>query len=333
MRPRILCLGCNRESARALCGLLSEDANVVAVGALPPTAASNTSDYCNLADIAAASELPCLPVTDANAPSWLDALEIHGIDCMFVLGWSQILTAETIVRFPVGVFGSHPSPLPEGRGRAPVPWTILEGRDSSAVTLFRMQPGVDDGPIVAQRNFPLPKRVTATELYELVSENLSAAFIALARQLETGMVAECLQDRSRASWRAGRSPRDGRIDFGAPAEAVDRLVRAITRPFPGAYSYFRDQKVIFWSSFPADGEALRRKGVIGQVLARSDTSVLVQCGDVPLWLSAPATESGETLRVPLGERFGYPIEDILHEMSQRIRALEKIVQGLYGKQT
>ena len=97
-------------------------------------------------------------------------------DYIFVLGWSQIFK-ENLLSIPNEfIVGSHPSPLPEGRGRAPVPWTIIQEKKESAITLFKMSKGVDSGEILVQKYFEVPTNSYASELYNVVAENLRDAF-------------------------------------------------------------------------------------------------------------------------------------------------------------
>ena len=290
---------------------------------MPSDKAGNASDYADLSIVAADHGIDWIPVTDANADDTLKAFEETEADMLFVLGWSQLLSAETIEAFPLDVVGSHPSELPYGRGRAPVPWTILENQRRSAVTLFRMTNGVDDGTILKQTAFDIPKHPTARILYDLVAETLALSFAELYGDFVAGRVTESDQDVERASWRAKRVPADGWIDFRAEAEAVDRLVRAVSDPFPGAYSYLEGERAVFHSSRLASGCDLRRKGVPGQVLARRKGMVLVQAGDAPLWLSEPSLPADRTVRLRLGDRFGFRIEDELHALRKRLEMLEQ----------
>lgn len=321
--PRIVCLGMNEESAAVIDALARIGARIVAICGLPAEAGGAASDYVDLSERARAFGVAWLPVTDINDSEVRAALAATQADALFVLGWSQLLTSQTIAVFPRGVVGSHPSPLPAGRGRAPVPWTILEDAGQGAVSLFRMTGGVDDGDILKQVLFDLPPRPTARDLYDLVKHHLAAAFCDLYRDLAAGHGPEgAPQNPSEASWRARRVPGDGWIDFRWAAEHVDRLVRAVSEPYPGAYAYLGDDKVIFHSTRPATGQDLRRKGVAGQILAIRSDWVLVQAGDVPLWLSAVWDQGN---RPRLGARFGYRVEDELHALRNRVAALERLL--------
>ena len=322
-KPKIICLGMNQESERAISALIHAGADICMIAGLPAAQATNVSDFVDHAELASQHGIAFLPVSSINDPETLEALRAVGAEMLFVLGWSQLLNAEAIELFPRGVIGSHPSELPNGRGRAPIPWTILEDLRSSAVTLFRMTTGVDDGVILKQTIFDIPDRPTARSLYNLVSERLALSFVELYEDFVVGKVDEIYQGVENVSWRAKRVPGDGWIDFRAEAEAIDRLVRAVSEPYPGAYSYLGGERAVFSSSLPASGNDLRRKGAPGQVLARRQGMVLVQAGDKPVWLSEPYLPTDRHVKLRIGDRFGFPIEDELHALRERIAILEQ----------
>jgi methionyl-tRNA formyltransferase len=322
-RPKIICLGMNEESEKTISALAAVGADIGAIAGLPAKDAAGVCDFVDHSKIASQLGVAFLPVSDVNAPETLAAFRANGADMLFVLGWSQLLSADAIETFPRGVVGSHPSELPDGRGRAPIPWTILEDLRRSAVTLFRMTTGVDDGAILKQTRFDIPNRPTARLLYDMVAVTLARSFADLYTDLATGQVTELSQNIERARWRAKRVPADGWIDFRAEAEAIDRLVRAVSEPFPGAYSYIEGERAVFHRSSLASGSDLRRKGMPGQVLARRQGMLLVQAGDAPLWLGEPSLPTDRPVRLRLGDRFGFQIEDELHALRKRLDLLEQ----------
>jgi methionyl-tRNA formyltransferase len=266
-------------------------------------------------------------ITDVNDAASHDCLRVAGMTHMFLLGWSQLLTDATLALATGGVFGGHPSALPFGRGRAPVPWTILQELDETAVSIFRATRRVDAGPIVYQRKFSVPPRVDARQLYDRCAAHLSDGFVALARSLRDGVAfEERPQNVENGTVRARRVPSDGLLDFSAPAADLDRLVRAVTKPSPGAYAYYGDDRVVVWKSEPTSGDS--RMGLCGQVLARSDDAVLVQTGDEPLWLSG-LERSGVTVlgsSFALGSRFGVAVQDEVVRLRREVARLSALLE-------
>ena len=193
-----------------------------------------------------------LKVRNINDPQAVDALRQARLDWLFIVGWSQIARAEVLGTAGQGVLGMHPTLLPTGRGRAPIPWAILKGLERTGVTLFRLDTGVDSGPVAGQVEIPLECDETATTLYTKVV----AAHRALIRdcwpKLANGGIKFTAQDESRASYWPGRSPEDGRIDLAGRADDAERLVRAVTRPYPGAFVDHGGVRYRIWAAQRCD---------------------------------------------------------------------------------
>jgi methionyl-tRNA formyltransferase len=226
--------------------------------ALPPALAvgydgsrAGASGYRDLGDLAERHGFPLARTADVNDPELVERIEALEPKLLYVLGWSQLVKPRLLSIPANGAAGTHPTRLPEGRGRAPIPWTILKGLRTTACTLFLLTEGVDDGPIVGQVELEVDAREDAGTLYakhraahlELVREHTAALLDGTAPTQE--------QDHAGATYWERRRPEDGRIDWTAPATDVDRLVRAVTRPFPGA---FTDSGAVIWRAEPADGD-------------------------------------------------------------------------------
>src|SRR5699024_4103765 len=113
-------------------------------------------------DLARAHDLPHVRACDINSEEVRQSLTAHAIDLMVVAGWSQQVHEQALADLSLGGVGLHPTPLPVGRGHAPIPWTILRGMSASAVTLHHLAAEAGAGDVVDQIWFDLPDDVTAT---------------------------------------------------------------------------------------------------------------------------------------------------------------------------
>ncbi|MHB1389950.1 MAG: formyltransferase family protein [Thermoleophilia bacterium] len=198
-----------------------------------------------------------LKTPHVNDKSVVSAIERHNLDWLFIIGWSQIAGKATLAAPKRGVLGIHPTLLPQGRGRAPIPWAILKGLDKTGVTLFKLDDGIDTGPIVDQLVIHLASDTTATELYQLVDK----AHIDLIKQVIPKLLSNRLtpvdQDDTLATEWPARQPEDGEIDLDGSAEEAERLVRSVTHPYPGAFIETEYKRYIIWSArvvdSPSDG--------------------------------------------------------------------------------
>jgi methionyl-tRNA formyltransferase len=262
-------------------------AEVVGVVTLPGPVDPNRSGQCSFDEVAARLGARLIETADVNAPETVSAVAALEPESIFVVGWSQLVREPFIATASTGVFGMHPSLLPRHRGRAPIPWAILSGLARTGVTLFEItDPTADSGAIVGQVEVAIGADETATSLYE----RLSAAHVDLIREciprLIAGTTDRVPQDERRASAWPKRVPADGIIDWETRAPYLYDWVRAQTRPYPGAFTFLGDEKVVVWRARPVDGS-----GPAGTVLeARADGPV-VACGEGALLLEeveAPA---------------------------------------------
>lgn len=322
-KPRIICVGSNIESEVVLRVLIKHKVNIVLLVTLPSKESDGVCDYVDLHPLCESNNIRTIDTKDINSVETCMQIKEESPDYIFVLGWSQIFKASLLNIPRKFVVGSHPSPLPEGRGRAPVPWTILQEKKKSAVTLFRMDVGVDSGDILLQKWFDIPKNASALTLYNLVVENLCNAFYEIHDRILSNNVEIIVQDISKATYRAKRTLSDGYIDFNKSAYDIEKLIRAVSEPYPGAYSYYQRQKVhIFRASLDNIPPYI---GVVGQILLRKKNSILVQTGDTPIWLSK-FTVKGEEISFTffkVGEKLGYDIEDELYTLNQEINKLKE----------
>ncbi len=155
----------------------------------------------------------------------------------------------------------HPTLLPRHRGRAPIPWTILTGLARTGVTLFEIVDATaDSGSIVGQVTLDVARDETATTLFARIAE----AHVELTRELVPQLLARTApripQDPTRASSWPKRAPADGIIDWETRAPYLYDWVRAQTRPYPGAFTFLGDEKVIVWGARPVELAEARARG-------------------------------------------------------------------------
>ena len=126
--------------------------------------------------------------------------------------------------------------LPIGRGRAAIPWAIIKGLNKTGVTFFKMDEGVDTGNILGQIEIDIDKKETSGTLYEKVNLAHEDLIKNIWPDLIENKLKHTVQDDKKATFWPGRKPKDGKI---IPKEMtinqVDRLVRATTKPYPGAF--------------------------------------------------------------------------------------------------
>ena len=214
--------------------------------------------------------IPLAKFRNVNEPASLDWLRQQDLDWLFIIGWSQIAHPGVLALLRRGAIGMHPTLLPEGRGRSAVPWAILKDLRVTGVSMFKLDAGVDTGPLLGQEEIRVEPRETATTLYGKVEQ----AHRTLIRRTWPLLVTDALQvvpqDHSRATVWPGRTPADGRLDLTMTVGCADRLVRAVTHPYPGAYFDEGSTRWRIWSAAPAidlptDADAMRLRFADGDL--------------------------------------------------------------------
>jgi methionyl-tRNA formyltransferase len=277
---------------------------VAAVVTLPRELAARHSDYADLSGDARAAGARLIPAADCNAVEVVDAIRAAEPDCVLVIGWSQICRPNLLAAASGRFIGYHPAPLPRLRGRAAIPWTILLDEKITASTLFWLDGGVDTGALLAQQFFHVAHDETAASLYERHLTALAELLSESLDRLKAGDAARRPQDERFATWAAKRTPEDGLIDWARPVKDIWRLVRAVGRPYPGAFTHLGDERLVIWAAEPVSAE--RHLGLPGQVVIREANGFVVRCGDggllVTEWRRAGGTQALPPLHGRLGGR-------------------------------
>ena len=266
-------------------------AEIVGVVTLPGPIDPNRSGQCAFDEVAERHGAVLIETTDINAEETLEAIGALDPELIFVVGWSQLVREPFLALAREGVFGMHPTLLPRHRGRAAIPWAILSGLARTGVTLFEIvDETADSGAIVGQVVVDIEPDETAETLFERISDAHVELIRELVPQLLSRTAPRSPQDPSRASSWPRRRPADGIIDWETRAPYLYDWVRAQTRPYPGAFTFLGDEKVVVWRARPVELEAAAPAGTI--VASRPEGPV-VACGEGALLLEEVETRAAE----------------------------------------
>lgn len=218
--------------------------------------AKSKSGRIYLDEIAKKYNIPLIKINNINDPEVIVALKKEEIDWLFIIGWSQIARKEILNTPRKGCIGMHPTLLPVGRGRAAIPWAILKGLHQTGVTMFKLDEGVDTGDIIGQGKIELDDKTTATQLYRKVNEMHIVLISRYWDDIVNDRITLTKQDETKATEWPGRRPEDGEIFHSMTMDEADKLVRAVTHPYPGAYYKAGDKIIRIWSARtdPVKGE-------------------------------------------------------------------------------
>jgi methionyl-tRNA formyltransferase len=279
---KVVFIGCVNFSYSALEKVVSlNDAKLV--GIITRRESPINADFRSLEPIAISKGIPCFFATGNNQhdmAAWLR--EVHP-DVIYCFGWSYLLRPEILSIPPLGVLGFHPAALPQNRGRHPLIWALALGLTGTASTFFFMDEGADSGDILSQRPVAISASDDAGTLYEKVTGIALEQIAEFTPQLASGQFPRQPQDHGQANYWRKRRATDGRIDWRMSAAGIHNLVRALTRPYPGADCTFEGRHIKVWKTAvsPRPGPANIEPG---KVLQTQGNTILVKCGEGALTL-------------------------------------------------
>ncbi len=195
-------------------------------------------------------------------------------DVVIVAAYGLFLPDE-VLRLPrLGCLNIHPSLLPRHRGPSPVATAILDGDETSGVTIMLLDEGMDTGPILAQRETRISADETAEELTERLFELGSELLVDTLDQWGREQIVPTAQNNDDASVTRRLQREDGRIDWSQSADSIARRVRAFT-PWPGTFTVWRGKTVKILRGSPVDGAL---SGTPGTVVRLDDSTIAVLTG-------------------------------------------------------
>lgn len=226
------------------------------------------ADQTDLAEFTTSNEIPLHRVESVNTASVKAQILEYDPDFLFVIGWSRLVDSEIIEIPSVAALGMHPAPLPRGRGRAPLAWSIIKGLDETALSLFHLVEEADAGDLVGQEPLPIDIGDDVSSLYQKMVEAGRTLIRGHYPEFSEGSVRNIPQDDSEATWWPKREPHHGLIDWNQQPDEIYNWIRGQSRPYPGAFSYLNGEKIIIWavnppennSSFGSPGEIMYQDG-------------------------------------------------------------------------
>ena len=211
--------------------------------------------------LAERNSIPCI-VSDVNLTENVALLKEISPDFIFSFYYRFIIRKEILNIPELGALNMHGSYLPGYRGRVPVNWAVINGETETGVTLHYMIEKPDAGDIVDQEKVSIEYTDTAFHVFNKVTD---AAVRVLSRAyplLVEGKAGRILMDVSKGSYFGGRRPEDGIIHWHKRATELYNLIRGVTHPYPGAFTYLDGEKIFIWDARPVEG-----RGVPGKVLS------------------------------------------------------------------
>ena len=318
---KVLVIGAVSSTAQIIKKLTEHGLDVVGVLGHVPKNVNKISGWADLEALSSSLKIDYKGFSIINDEENLEWAQNKKPDIIFAVGFSQLLHEKWFSVSRLGCVGFHPTKLPLGRGRAPLAWITLEQSYGSA-TFFLMGKGADDGPIFTQSIFKVDESDDASDVEKKILNHINTALDQWLPELKNGFWYPIPQSDHLASYYGIRKEEDGHINWNDHAYYINRLVKAASKPHPGAYTYFKDHKVNVWSCRPE--KEIQFKGVIGRVLLKSENNeLLIQTGQGLLWIEEYSFSGTSELSINVGDKLGYNVEDEVY----KIKAILKKIQS------
>jgi UDP-4-amino-4-deoxy-L-arabinose formyltransferase/UDP-glucuronic acid dehydrogenase (UDP-4-keto-hexauronic acid decarboxylating) len=243
--------------------------------------------FRSVAQLAAQHSIPVFAPDDLNHPLWVEKIKAMQPDMLFSFYYRNMIKTPLLEIPKQGCFNLHGSLLPKYRGRAPINWVLVNGETETGVTLHHMTIKPDDGDIVAQSKIAISNDDTAQTLNEKLVSLAGEMLNQCLPQLKNGNAPRISQNHSQATYFSGRKPEDGEIHWNKSANEIRNLVRAVTQPYPGAFTFAGNRKILIWQATILD---VQSKSPAGTILTANP--LVIACGEQALQIDFAQQENG-----------------------------------------
>jgi len=285
----------------------------------------------SVAELASSENIPVFAPENINHPIWIEKIKRISPDLIFSFYYRNILCKDILDIPKQGALNLHGSLLPKYRGRVPLNWAIINGETQTGVTLHYMTTKPDAGDIVGQKKIIITSSDTAKDLHLKARDATEKLMRELLPDIKNNNITRISQNEYEAEYFGGRKPEDGEIDWKQSALTIYNLVRAVTIPYPGAFSFLGDRKCIFWRVSIEDD--MDNNAVPGTIL--SSNPLIVKCGSGAIRIHSAQLAGGIQMS---GEQFADEIRIVRNmiltsETSRKIEAKRKksvLILGVNG---
>jgi len=271
-----LCLKALHAKGHQIVGVLAHPSN----GKLPPKG--------GLIELARQLNLPVYQPSDVNDPEVVESFRKLRPDLIVLAGYGPIINENVIAVAPKGSINLHGGKLPQIRGSSPMNWAMINNRKEFTLSIIQVDKGVDSGEVLLDKTFKIRPGDTIADLDRTASEAFPKMLIEVVGRLEKGRVRGRKQNPKLSAYYPLRFPDDGFIVWDMfTAEQIHNRIRALTDPYPCAFTYFQRRKI----GLPASRLTSRPfYGEPGRIYRTSDSSLLVAASDRCLWIDRPIFE-------------------------------------------
>lgn len=271
-------VGCHSEGESAFRSLLEKGYNVTGFITLNDESFSRRSGGSRVyIELCEKYNVPISLISTIKNDESYKIIKAAAPDLLIVLGWSEILPERLLDIPTIGTVGAHAAMLPHNRGSAPINWALIKDEKTCGNSLMWLDKNVDEGKIIDQLPFDITNYDTCKTLYDKVADTNEKMILSLvdrlSNDLPTVMEKENITDEPLLP---RRRPKDGLLDWNKPSRDIYNFIRALARPYPGAFTFLNGKKYLIWSaSLLPQNENI---GLPGTIVGNVYSPVFMACG-------------------------------------------------------
>ncbi|MGY1932404.1 methionyl-tRNA formyltransferase [Nocardia gipuzkoensis] len=273
---RIVSFGFQTWGRKTLQALIDSEHEVVLAVTHPASEQSYKAIFSDSVEELAREHGIPVHLTERADAETIDLVKRVEPDVIVVNSWYTWMPAELYNLPPHGTLNLHDSLLPKFTGFSPVLWALISGASETGLTVHRMDEGLDTGDILVQRSIPIGPTDTGTELVMRGMELIPGALGEALAALDSGTAVWRSQNKTERTYFHKRSERDSRIDWTWQAEDLERFVRALSAPYPRAFTHYRGDRIEVLAARVSEA---RYGGTPGRVIVQEGGGAVVTGAD------------------------------------------------------
>ena len=247
------------------------------VGVIGKKSPGMNNDFFDITSIAKSKKIPSIKTDDINDKRFSKWIKSKKPDIIICIGWSKILSPRVLKIPKYCVIGYHPSDLPSNRGKHPIIWSLVLGLKKIGSTFFIMDKLIDNGKIISKKIIEIKKNHNATMIYKRLQLIACKQLLNLLKQFSKNKKFKIIKKKLVKSnyWRK-REFKDGVIDWRLNSETIQNLVKALSKPYPGAVFNYKGRFIRVDET--KIKEVKNRNIEAGKIISITNKKPLIQTG-------------------------------------------------------
>lgn len=274
-----------------------------------------------LKELAISHNLPVFCVSNVNDIDFIKICEDFSTDLCVSMSFDQIVKKRLRTLPHLGFINCHAGKLPFYRGRNILNWAIINDEKEFGITVHYLDDGVDTGDIIEQKLYPILDNDKYADILEKAYEGTTDTLYSAIQKIKNNEVKAVKQSHLDGSYFSYRRFPDEHIDWNWPARRIYNLIRAITKPGPGARTFFGDKEIVIWTSKLLDN-IKPYISTPGEVIGRTPSGIIVKTGDTAIEIidyKYLSNTNENPVKIKVGSRLGINLYERILKLEDRIR--------------